>query len=69
MLERDIVRPNGSVYMTVAIDENNLVEFRNFGPDRNTVKFDVKTLDQVIPALTAINFFHKASNGTNISQG
>jgi len=62
MLEKDIIRGNGSVYMTVATD-GNLVEFKNFGPQRVTVKFDVKTLDQVIPALTAINFFYKTANG------
>ena len=67
MLEKDIVRPNGQVYMTVATT-NDLVEFRNFGPKSMTVVFDIKTLDQVIPALQAINFFYKASNGTNISQ-
>ena len=65
MLEQDIVRPNGTVYMTVATD-GNLVEFRNFGPHRSTVKFDVKTLTQVIPALQAIDFFYKAGNGTDI---
>ena len=53
--------------MTVATT-NDLVEFRNFGPESMTVVFDIKTLDQVIPALQAINFFYKASNGTNISQ-
>ena len=65
MLEKDIVRPNGQVYMTVATT-NNFVEFRNFGPERMTVVFDIKTLDQVIPALNAINFFYKTANGTDI---
>lgn len=66
MLDKDIVRGNGTVYMTVATD-GDLVEFKNFGPTRATVKFDVKTLDQLIPALQAINFFYKAGNGQSIS--
>jgi hypothetical protein len=65
MLDRDIVKPNGAVYMTVSTS-GNLVEFKNFGPDKITVMFDVKTLDQVIPALQEINFFYQAANGTDI---
>ena len=66
MLEKDIIGGNGAVYMTVAID-GSLVEFRNFGPSRITVTFDAKTLDQLIPALQAINFFYQAGHGSSIS--
>jgi hypothetical protein len=65
MLERDIIKPNGEVYMTVAVDGNQ-AQFKNFGQEKWTINFDVKTLDQVIPALQEINFFFQAGNGKNI---
>lgn len=59
ILEKKIIRPNGTEYMTVAVTDDCL-EFRNFGHDRMLIKMDVKVLEQLVPFLYEANFWHKA---------
>lgn len=66
-MEKKIVKPNGSEYMTV-VSVGDTIEFRNFSEHNVTIKFDARVLDQVIPFLTEINFWNKVkekSNGTS----
>lgn len=56
---KDIVRPNGDVYMT-AYTDGDVVEFRNFTQERITIRFDAKVLDQLVPFLTEANFWRKS---------
>lgn len=58
-MEKNIIRPNGSKYMTVAYT-GKYIEFRDFAANHVTVKFDAKVLDQLIPFLTEANFWNKA---------
>jgi hypothetical protein len=55
-MSKDIVKPNGEVYMTVD-SEGSFVQFKNFGPNKLTINFDVKALEQLIPALQEIYFY------------
>lgn len=57
-MEKKIVRPNGSEYMTVA-SSGDMIEFRNFSKRGLTVRFDAKVLDQLVPFLTEVNFWNK----------
>ena len=61
-MEKKIVRPNGTEYMTVATD-GDMIEFRNFSSNFSskglTVRFDARVLDQLIPFLTEVNFWNK----------
>ena len=57
-MEKKIVRPNGTEYMTVATD-GDMIEFRNFSSKGLTVRFDARVLDQLIPFLTEVNFWNK----------
>jgi hypothetical protein len=59
-MERKIVRPDGSEYMT-AVYVGNHIEFRNFGDSGYTVSFDAKVLDQLIPFLNEANFWRKTN--------
>ena len=56
---KEIVRPDGSVYMTVYTN-GDTVEFRNFSQRKLTIHFDAKVLDQLIPFLTEANFWRKS---------
>ena len=58
-MEKQILRPNGDVYM-IAYADGDTVEFRNFTEKGLTVRFDAKVLDQLIPFLTEANFWRKA---------
>lgn len=60
-MEKQIVRPNGNVYMTVYTD-GDVVEFRNFTSRGLTIRFDAKVLDQLLPFLTEVNFWRKSQN-------
>lgn len=63
-MEKQIVRPSGSVYMTVvAIGDS--IEFRNFGDSNYTVTFDAKVLDQLVPFLSEVNFWMKVKEKPN----
>lgn len=57
-MEKRIVRPDGTEYMTVAVTEDSL-EFRNFTRKGMTVKMDVKVLEQVVPFLNEVAFWRK----------
>lgn len=63
-MEKKIVRPNGTEYMTVAT-AGDTIEFRNFGAQGATIKFDSKVLDQLIPFLTEVNFWNKVKEKPN----
>jgi hypothetical protein len=63
-MEKKIVRSNGSEYMTVAT-VGDMIEFRNFSSKNLTIRFDAKTLDQLIPFLTEVNFWNKAKEKKN----
>jgi hypothetical protein len=63
-MEKKIVRSNGSEYMTVAT-VGDMIEFRNFSSKNITIRFDAKTLDQLIPFLTEVNFWNKAKEKKN----
>jgi hypothetical protein len=58
-MERKIVRPDGSQYMT-AVHTGEFIEFRNFAANNYTVRFDVKVLDQLVPFLNEVQFWRKA---------
>jgi hypothetical protein len=64
-MEKKIVRPDGTEYMTVAAD-GDTIEFRNFSHRNVTVRFDAKVLDQLIPFLTEINFWLKTTKGIKV---
>ena len=57
-MEKKIIRPNGTEYMTVAT-AGDKIEFRNFSSKNLTIIFDAKVLDQLIPFLTEVNFWNK----------
>ena len=57
-MEKKIISSSGKEYMTVALS-GNFIEFRNFGEHRVTIKFDVKTLDQLVPFLKEVQFWNK----------
>lgn len=57
-MEKRIVRPDGTEYMTVAVTKDSL-EFRNFTRKGMTVKMDVKVLEQVVPFLNEVAFWRK----------
>ena len=63
-MEKKIVRPNGSEYMTV-VANGDRIEFKNFGLDNVTIMFDAKVLDQLIPFLTEVNFWNKVKENKN----
>lgn len=63
-MEKKIVRPNGTEYMTVAT-VGDTIEFRNFSTHGLTIKFDAKVLDQLIPFLTEVNFWNKVKEKPN----
>lgn len=63
-MEKKIIRPNGSEYMTV-VANGNVIEFRNFSSEKVTIRFDAKTLDQLIPFLTEVNFWNKVKEKSN----
>jgi hypothetical protein len=63
-MEKKIVRPNGTEYMTVATN-GDTIEFRNFSSQGVTVKFDARVLDQLIPFLTEVNFWNKVKEKEN----
>lgn len=63
-MEKKIVSPSGNEYMTVAA-VGDRVEFRNFGAGKVTVSFDAKTLDQLIPFLSEVNFWNKVKEKPN----
>lgn len=60
-MELKITRPNGSEYMTVSVSDN-MIEFRNFGSNGVTVRFDSKVLDQLVPFLREVNFWNKVKD-------
>ena len=60
-MEKQIVRPNGNVYMTIYTD-GDVVEFRNFTSRGLTIRFDAKILDQLVPFLNEVLFWRKAQN-------
>jgi hypothetical protein len=64
ILEKQIVRPEGSEYMT-AVLVGDQIEFRNFGDSNYTVMFSAKVLDQLIPFLVEANFWRKANETHN----
>lgn len=63
-MEKKIVTPSGREYMTVAVAGNN-IEFRNFGDEKLTIKFDIKTLDQLVPFLKEVQFWNKLKEKEN----
>lgn len=60
-MEKKIIRPNGTEYMTVATS-GDMIEFRNFSSRGLTVRFDAKVLDQLIPFLNEVNFWNKVKD-------
>lgn len=60
-MEKQIVRPDGTEYMTVFTD-GDMIFFKNLGPSMNTIIFDIKVLDQLIPFLTEANFWRKLND-------
>lgn len=54
-MEYPIVKPDGSVYMTVC-KEGNLLVIKGIGPDKMRVNFDIKVTDQLLEALQNIKF-------------
>ena len=63
-MEKKVVRPNGTEYMTVAA-VGDMIEFRNFSGKNLTIRFDAKVLDQLIPFLTEVNFWNKVKEKEN----
>lgn len=63
-MEKKIVGPGGREYMTVTA-VGDRIEFRNFGANKVTVSFDAKTLDQLIPFLSEVNFWNKVKEEPN----
>jgi hypothetical protein len=63
-MEKDILKPNGDVYMT-AVFNRGRIEFRNFGNDKVNIMFDARVLDQLIPFLTEANFWNKVTEKQN----
>lgn len=57
-MEKQIIRPNGDVYMT-AYTDGDTIEFRNFSKRGLTIRFDAKILDQLLPFLIEANFWRK----------
>ena len=57
-MEKRIVRPDGTEYMTVAVTEDSL-EFRNFTKRGMTIRMDVKVLEQLVPFLNEATFWSK----------
>ena len=51
-----VSRPDGSTYMRVEV-HGGMVEFKNFGPNNYTIRFDAKALQQLIPILERIRFY------------
>lgn len=64
MMEKKIIASNGSEYMTVVLNGEN-IEFRNFGGANYTIRFDVKVLDQLVPFLSEVNFWTKVKEKPN----
>ena len=60
-MEKRIIRPDGTEYMTVYLD-NDTLEFRNFTKKGLTIKMDVKVLEQIVPFLNEALFWQAASN-------
>lgn len=57
MLERKIVRPDGTEYMTVKHNrEQGTIEFHNFGRRNLVVKFDDKINKQLLEFLHEVQF-------------
>ena len=57
MLERKILRPDGTVYMTVKHNyEHKMIEFHNFGQRNLVVKFDDKVTKQLLEFLHEVQF-------------
>jgi hypothetical protein len=59
-MEKKIVRPDGSQYMT-AVYTGEFIEFRDFAANNYTVRFDAKVLDQLVPFLNEVNFWRKTN--------
>lgn len=57
-MEKRIVRPDGTEYMTVAVTDDSL-EFRNFTKKGMTIRMDVKVLEQIVPFLNEVTFWRK----------
>lgn len=57
-MEKQILRPDGTEYMTVVVGEDQL-EFRNFSKKGLTIKMDVKILEQLVPFLNEATFWRK----------
>lgn len=60
-MEKQILRPDGTVYVTVAVTED-MLEFRNFTKKGMTVKMDAKILEQIVPFLNEALFWQKAGH-------
>lgn len=63
-MEKKIVRPDGTEYMTAAA-VGDMIEFKNFSSKGLTIRFDAKVLDQLIPFLTEVNFWNKVKEKNN----
>ena len=63
-MEKKIVRPDGSEYMTVATN-GDMIEFKNFGQKGHVIRFDSKVLDQLVPFLAEVNFWNKVKEKPN----
>jgi len=58
LIEKRIMRPDGSKYMT-AVYTGDTIEFRDSAANNITVRFDAKVMDQLIPFLQEANFWDK----------
>jgi cysteine synthase len=54
-MEYPIVKPDGSVYMTVC-KEGNQLKIKGIGSEKLSVTFDIKVTDQLLEALQNIKF-------------